>query len=90
MEVAEERERGRGKNRIWIKNGIVYDPLNGIEGERKDIFIENGVIVEELSGKAEKILDVSGKVVLPAGIDCLLYTSPSPRDGLLSRMPSSA
>ena len=23
-------------------------------------------------------------------ITCLLYTSPSPRDGLLSRMPSSA
>ena len=23
-------------------------------------------------------------------ISCLLYTSPSPRDGLLSRMPSSA
>ena len=26
----------------------------------------------------------------PLGRDCLLYTSPSPRDGLLSRMPSSA
>ena len=25
-----------------------------------------------------------------ANIPCLLYTSPSPRDGLLSRMPSSA
>ena len=25
-----------------------------------------------------------------AGKTCLLYTSPSPRDGLLSRMPSSA
>ena len=25
-----------------------------------------------------------------APIICLLYTSPSPRDGLLSRMPSSA
>ena len=24
------------------------------------------------------------------GNSCLLYTSPSPRDGLLSRMPSSA
>ena len=24
------------------------------------------------------------------GIDCLLYTSPSPRDGRISRMPSSA
>ena len=33
----------------------------------------------------EKKLDISD-------IDstCLLYTSPSPRDGLLSRMPSSA
>ena len=28
---------------------------------------------------------------MPAGVyHCLLYTSPSPRDGLLSRMPSSA
>ena len=27
---------------------------------------------------------------LPLTINCLLYTSPSPRDGLLSRMPSSA
>ena len=26
----------------------------------------------------------------PSIKDCLLYTSPSPRDGLLSRMPSSA
>ena len=29
-----------------------------------------------------------GQAVLQQG--CLLYTSPSPRDGLLSRMPSSA
>ena len=28
--------------------------------------------------------------ILTHSIDCLLYTSPSPRDGLLSRMPSSA
>ena len=27
---------------------------------------------------------------LPVFNTCLLYTSPSPRDGLLSRMPSSA
>ena len=27
---------------------------------------------------------------LTIAIGCLLYTSPSPRDGLLSRMPSSA
>ena len=31
-------------------------------------------------------------LMMLAGVanDCLLYTSPSPRDGLLSRMPSSA
>ena len=32
-----------------------------------------------------------GDAVHDEGLDiCLLYTSPSPRDGLLSRMPSSA
>ena len=32
----------------------------------------------------------STKVELQRYLGCLLYTSPSPRDGLLSRMPSSA
>ena len=30
------------------------------------------------------------KTRIAHGMLCLLYTSPSPRDGLLSRMPSSA
>ena len=29
-------------------------------------------------------------LIYSLNVDCLLYTSPSPRDGLLSRMPSSA
>ena len=29
-------------------------------------------------------------IMTDPGMACLLYTSPSPRDGLLSRMPSSA
>ena len=33
---------------------------------------------------------VDARVELLKNLDCLLYTSPSPRDGLLSRMPSSA
>ena len=38
------------------------------------------------------VIKCGGKVLLdPILLDsCLLYTSPSPRDGLLSRMPSSA
>ena len=35
--------------------------------------------------------NVVGNYALSMGLAaCLLYTSPSPRDGLLSRMPSSA
>ena len=34
--------------------------------------------------------DNAGRKVLIQPPNCLLYTSPSPRDGLLSRMPSSA
>ena len=47
---------------------------------------ENGSTVE-----FEKVLlvDKDGNVTVGAPT-CLLYTSPSPRDGLLSRMPSSA
>ena len=33
---------------------------------------------------------LSGEKDFAEIITCLLYTSPSPRDGLLSRMPSSA
>ena len=37
------------------------------------------------------LMSQSGKIAINEAIDpCLLYTSPSPRDGLLSRMPSSA
>ena len=37
-----------------------------------------------------KDLESKGVIFIENLRDCLLYTSPSPRDGLLSRMPSSA
>ena len=43
--------------------------------------------------RVDCILDASVKVAVffdRLAQGCLLYTSPSPRDGLLSRMPSSA
>ena len=46
-------------------------------------------IMEE--GLLRKNLALIKSVADRAGVEiCLLYTSPSPRDGLLSRMPSSA
>ena len=44
--------------------------------------------VEIVEGKYEFMI-ITGYEIKPS-INCLLYTSPSPRDGLLSRMPSSA
>ena len=41
------------------------------------------------AGKVPILLDGSEPIIDSVAI-CLLYTSPSPRDGLLSRMPSSA
>ena len=42
-----------------------------------------------LTGWAQ-INGLRGDTDIAERIRCLLYTSPSPRDGLLSRMPSSA
>ena len=49
-----------------------------------------------VKGKKSVLWDEQGKDYIDFGGGiavtclCLLYTSPSPRDGLLSRMPSSA
>ena len=59
----------------------------------EDIVIENlSFKYTPLSKEVLKNINLTiprGKVTAIVGI-CLLYTSPSPRDGLLSRMPSSA
>ena len=47
-------------------------------------------VVSQLLTELDGMQDMHGVVVLAATNSCLLYTSPSPRDGLLSRMPSSA
>ena len=39
---------------------------------------------------AKFIRNLESRIYSTLAKDCLLYTSPSPRDGLLSRMPSSA
>ena len=55
-------------------------------GQLKTIQERVGKIMDFLSGKSD---DYNMEAWLQSKI-CLLYTSPSPRDGLLSRMPSSA
>ena len=40
--------------------------------------------------KSDEEMQVGDSLYCQTSKACLLYTSPSPRDGLLSRMPSSA
>jgi len=54
---------------LLIKNGFVYDPLNAVKGEKTDIAIKNGKIVEEVNEHKAKVIDASGMIVMPGGVD---------------------
>ena len=57
-------------NKLIIKNGLVFDPINKIDGEIKDILIESGKIVEKFSNlKDVKEIDAKRKTVIPSAID---------------------
>ena len=63
--------------------------LHGLLGEPDAVQIE--IASENLEEGSQFVYDnVAYQVTRTIMEDCLLYTSPSPRDGLLSRMPSSA
>ena len=51
-----------------IVNGEVYDPKNNINGEIKEICIENGKIVDSVSDEAT-IIDAKGMVIMAGGVD---------------------
>ena len=59
-----------------------------LEGEKAESFTIEDVVKHGCSGGIIPSLIYYHDTV--KFYDCLLYTSPSPRDGLLSRMPSSA
>ena len=56
----------------------------------KTAFEKADIIVYLVAHKEFKTLGLDDNKVILDFCGCLLYTSPSPRDGLLSRMPSSA
>ncbi len=58
---------------LRIVNGQVYDPINGIDGEVRDVWVEDGKIVvapEDEAQRAEaETIDATGLVVMPGGVD---------------------
>ena len=53
---------------LRIVNGRVYDPANNVDGEVRDICIQDGKIVEGVPPEAKRI-DAQGMVVMPGGVD---------------------
>ena len=47
-------------------------------------------LIEDISILSNSLAVIGSQVITAYNKNCLLYTSPSPRDATLSRMPSSA
>lgn len=57
---------------VKISGGTVYDPLHNIDGEVKDIWIQDGRVIETPSDpdhKADREIDARSMVVMPGGVD---------------------
>jgi formylmethanofuran dehydrogenase subunit A len=52
---------------LRITGGRVYDPANGVNGEVKDVCIQDGRVVANVEGG--RIIDAQGCVVFPGGVD---------------------
>ena len=67
--------------------GMLRSFLDEADALRRDRAEDLSAAGELLAADGRRALVICGEA---AQSTCLLYTSPSPRDGLLSRMPSSA
>jgi formylmethanofuran dehydrogenase subunit A len=52
---------------LLIKNAVVFDPINGVRGERMDLCIRDGKMVASVSNP--NVIDAGGRVVMPGGVD---------------------
>ncbi|MDH7593062.1 MAG: formylmethanofuran dehydrogenase subunit A [Methanomicrobiales archaeon] len=52
-----------------IKNGFVFDPVLKLKGEKADVAIRDGKIVETTEVKKPKVIDASGMTVMAGGVE---------------------
>ena len=56
--------------KLLVKNGFVFDPFNSIEGEKKDILIQDGKVVDKFVSSSDiKEIDAKRKTVIPAALE---------------------
>jgi len=63
------REVSRVSNEIIVKNGFVFDPASGVDGDRMDILVRDGKIVENVNETTAKVIDASDLLVMAGGVD---------------------
>ena len=102
LEIVDQLVRSAAVDLVVVDSVAALTPRAEIEGEMGDLAV--GAQARLMSQAMRKITGNIGKsgctviflnqlrlkIGVTYGNPCLLYTSPSPRDGLLSRMPSSA
>lgn len=55
---------------IKLTGGKIHDPMNGVDGEVRDIFVDNGRVVAPKPGsKVDQEYPLHGRVVMAGGID---------------------
>jgi len=56
---------------IKLSGGTVYDPVHGINGEQRDIYLQDGYISRKpvSSIKIDKTYDLNGKIIMAGAID---------------------
>jgi formylmethanofuran dehydrogenase subunit A len=57
---------------IRIANGTVFDPANGIHGEVRDLWIQDGRIIAPPTDpqlRPDRTFDATGLIVMPGGVD---------------------
>ena len=83
-------EKGHAKAQNYL--GAMYSSGRGVDENFEEAYIWLSIAAKQNHPNAQcrlALMYFNGNGV-PKSLSCLLYTSPSPRDATLSRMPSSA
>ena len=91
-EVTKELEKIKGTNEQVLSFANQMKTLEKILGNQKQRGILGDIQLENLLANVlpPELFQMQYSFSSGEAVDCLLYTSPSPRDATLSRMPSSA
>jgi formylmethanofuran dehydrogenase subunit A len=71
---------------LLVKNAYVYDPTNGIDGEKMDIAVRDNKIVESVNPRKAMVIDASGMIAMAGAVDIHAHIcGPKPNKARLLR-----